>query len=437
MRKLRVGDVLVKSRDSMTVDDEIEYRQVTVRLKHQGVYLRGYKFGKEIGTKQQSYARVGQFILSKIDARNGAFGIIPDELDGAIITNDFLTYDVNEKELNIELFRLLTSQPAFDDICNKASTGTTNRKRLSEREFLAQEIIVPPIEEQDAFITHFKKLQYAQEQTLTELQTQSDLIDKLRASILSDAVSGRLVPQDPTDEPASILLEKIRAEKEHLIKAGKIKREKPIPVIADDEMPYELPNGWVWCRLGSVCNNIHYGYTASAELSYDEPKMLRITDIQNNAVNWQTVPHCKISDDELVKYRLQNRDILVARTGGTVGKSFLMTNVPVQSVFASYLIRLIPSNEIDERYLKIVLESPLYWKQLIEKSMGTGQPNVNGTSLSELIITLPPYIQQQHIVAKVEQLMVTCDSLEAEVIKSRTETDRLMQTILKEAFNAS
>jgi type I restriction enzyme, S subunit len=434
MRKLRIGDVLIKSRDSMSIDDATEYRQVTVRMKHQGVCLRGYKLGKEIGTKQQSFVKKGQFILSKIDARNGAFGIIPEELEGAIITNDFLTYDVNEKELNIQLFSLLTSQPTFDDICNKASTGTTNRKRLSEREFLAQEITVPPIEEQDSFINHFKKIQALQENTKIELAIQADLIAKLRSSILSDAVSGRLVPQDPTDESASVLLERIKDEKERLIKEGELKRDKPLSQITEDEIPYELPEGWSWCRLGNVCINIHYGYTASAELSYDEPKMLRITDIQNNGVNWDTVPNCKITDKELEKYSLKSRDILIARTGGTVGKSFLMTNIPVKSVFASYLIRLIPSQFVDERYLKFALESPFYWQQLIAKSMGTGQPNVNGTSLSELIISVPSLKVQHKIVDQVEKLMTVCDALESEVAKSRMETDRLMQTILKEAF---
>lgn len=434
MRKLQVKDVLTRVKEPIELEDDVLYKRVTIKTKHQGVFLRDSQYGKDIGTKKQFFIKKGQFLLSKIDARNGAFGIVSDEVDGAIITGNFWTYEVNEKELNIELFYIMTSLPFFDELCKNASSGSTNRQYLDEKKFLNQEITLPPIEEQNSFIKHFKKLQEKHSQTLEELQTQSELINKLRSSILSDAVRGKLVPQDPNDESAEVLLEKIKAQKEKLIQEGKIKKQKPLPPISEDEIPYELPNGWVWCRLSNVCKNIHYGYTASAEQSYDEPKMLRITDIQNNSVNWERVPHCKISDEEMDKYLLKERDILVARTGGTVGKSFLMTNVPVKSVFASYLIRLIPSDFINEQYLKLILESPLYWKQIIAKSMGTGQPNVNGTSLGELVMSFPPLEEQKRIVEKVERLMATCDALELEVQNSKTETEKLMQSVLKEAF---
>ncbi len=142
--------------------------------------------------------------------------------------------------------------------------------------------------------------------------------------------------------------------------------------------------------------------------------MLRITDIQNNRVNWQTVPGCQIKREEAEKYLLIPDDILIARTGGTIGKSFLIPDAPVKSVFASYLIRVTPPSAMEARFLKIFLETPLYWKQLLEKSAGTGQPNVNGQALGCLELPIPPLAEQKRIVAKVDELMALCDRLEAQ-----------------------
>lgn len=425
----------------MSIDDATEYRQVTVRMKHQGVCLRGYKLGKEIGTKQQSFVKKGQFILSKIDARNGAFGIIPDDLEGAIITNDFLTYDVNEKELNIELFRLLTSQPTFDDICNKASTGTTNRKRLSEREFLAQEITVPPIEEQDSFINHFKKIQALQENTKIELAIQSDLIVKLRSSILSDAVSGRLVPQDPTDEPASMLLEQIKAEKERLIKEYKLKRDKPISLISAEEIPYELPDGWVWCRLGDIITNMDSGWSpACLEQPSDDDtwgvlKTTAVQDLCYLAHENKTLP---ITLQARPQYEVQKGDILITRAGpkNRVGICCLVNKTPPKLMISDKIIRFHLYPKIYPAFIELSLNCGAS-NEFIEtkkSGMAESQVNISQGNLKLTPVPLPPLAEQHRIVAKVEKLMNTCAGLEAEVAKSRAETDRLMQTILKEAF---
>ena len=106
--------------------------------------------------------------------------------------------------------------------------------------------------------------------------------ETLKKSILQYAMQGKLVAQDPNDEPASELLKRIKAEKEQLIKDGKIKKEKPLPPITEEEIPYELPKDWEWVRLDDLSQNIHYGYNGSANFNLKEPKLVRITDIQNN-----------------------------------------------------------------------------------------------------------------------------------------------------------
>jgi len=236
---------------------------------------------------------------------------------------------------------------------------------------------------------------------------------QLRNSILQEAIEGRLVPQDPNDEPASVLLERIREEKKRLVKKGKLKKkdleETPI---SEDEKPFDIPNTWEWVRLSTLTKIIHYGYTASAA-PQGNSKLLRITDIQNNKVNWTTVPFCTIKEKELDAYKLNNRDILIARTGGTVGKTYIVRELSCVSVFASYLIRAVPLNSVYEEFVKLFMGSPFYWSQLTDATTGTGQPNVNGQSLSRLIIPLPPLAEQKRIVAKIEELFAEIDKLKA------------------------
>ena len=241
-----------------------------------------------------------------------------------------------------------------------------------------------------------------------------DGIKKLRELILSLAMQGKLVPQDPNDPPASELLKEIAAEKKKLIKEGKIKKQEPLPPIKPEEVPYALPVGWEWTRLGEISLKIHYGFTASANHDLREVRLLRITDIQDNKVEWNNVPGCYIGEKDVEQYELATNDILIARTGGTVGKSYLVDEINVRAVFASYLIRCIPTKMIYVRYLKDFMEGPTYWTQLYSKCSGTGQPNVNGTGLSSLILPLPPLAEQKRIVAKVDELMALCDKFETE-----------------------
>lgn len=234
--------------------------------------------------------------------------------------------------------------------------------------------------------------------------------------------------------PASELLKHIQAEKERLIKEKVIKKSKGLAPITHEEKPYELPEDWEWVRLGEICKNLNYGYTASATDINTGVKMLRITDVQDNKVNWDTVPFCEISDERLNSYVLNKNDIVIARTGGTVGKSFIIDEIPCIAVFASYLIRIQLFNKINPIYVKHFIESPLYWSQLIDKTTGTGQPNVNATSLAQLILPLPPLYIQDQIVQKLEQLSETKDSLLSHAESQLNYTKKMREALLQEAI---
>ncbi len=133
--------------------------------------------------------------------------------------------------------------------------------------------------------------------------------------------------------------------------------------------------------------------------------MVRISDIQNNEVLWDTVPFCAIKKEEIDGYLLEPNDILFARTGGTVGKSFLVKTVPYPAIFAGYLIRTRYSKELVPQYLKFFMESNLYWGQLKEGTIATAQPNCNGKTLSNMILPLPPLAEQRRIVEKLDALL--------------------------------
>ncbi|OFQ20356.1 MULTISPECIES: restriction endonuclease subunit S [Haemophilus] len=315
------------------------------------------------------------------------------------------------------------------DMRKKSSGGVQSFVSLS---FLRDYLIpLPPLNEQKRIVAKIEELlpfieEYdKKEQKLTTLNQQFP--DQLKKSILQAAIQGQLVAQDPNDEPASELIKRIQAEKERLISEKKIKKPKvksgivvrdglPYEIINGverciaDELPFEIPESWCWMRLSEICSNIHYGYTASAS-SKGTHKLLRITDIQNNKVSWNDVPFCSLSEKEAENYTLKKGNIVIARTGGTIGKSFLINNIQEQSVFASYLIRIVLLSHVYEKYISYYLNSPFYWEQLRSYSMGTGQPNVNSVSLGCLFIPLPPLSEQKRIVQKIEEVFSHIESL--------------------------
>ncbi len=241
---------------------------------------------------------------------------------------------------------------------------------------------------------------------------------KLRQKILDLAIRGKLVPQDPNDEPASVLLERIKAEKERLIKEGKIKRTKKTAKTSDtphyqQDVPFEVPSNWVWTTVNNISKSILYGVSESAKPK-GKYKLLRITDIQDNQVNWNTVPFTDFDEYKVSSYILRDGDIVFARTGATVGKSYLIKGLIQKAIYASYLIRVQTYDLILPEYIKLFFESGYYWQQIQLSSVGIGQPNVNGTILGNLNLPLPPYAEQKRIVAEIERWLSFIDIIEKE-----------------------
>ena len=250
---------------------------------------------------------------------------------------------------------------------------------------------------------------------VSALFAQLDVIDKayeeyrelqqaMKSKLLELAIQGKLTDQRDEDGDARDLLKEIQAEKEKLIKEKKIKKEKPLPEITEEEKPFEIPNSWEWVRWGTLSTSIKYGYNTSAQKD-GKIKMVRISDIQNNQVNWDSVLFCNISNEEITQYLLRKNDILFARTGGTVGKSYLVPEVPENVVYAGYLIRTRYSEKLSPQYLKYFMESYLYWSQLKKGTTITAQPNCNAKTLGKMVLPLPPLAEQQRIVAKLDEML--------------------------------
>ena len=320
------------------------------------------------------------------------------------------------------------------DTFEQKATGTTFQAISIE---LIKNILIPlpPLAEQKRIVTAIEAI-FTQidlmEQNKVDLQT---AVKQVKSKILDLAIHGKLVLQDPADEPTFVMLERLRAEKEAKIAAGEIKRSKndsyiyrsptdncyyekfdgKSDVCIDNEIPFDAPNGWMWCRLKNISSEILYGVNESAKQS-GSYRLLRITDIQNNYVNWEKVPFADYSENKVEQYLLRNNDIVFARTGATVGKSYLIENLNKAAIYASYLIRIRIFDNLNPKYIKYFFRSLTYWKQITDKTFGIGQPNVNGTSLGRVFISIPPITEQKRIVARIEEIFNALDDIQSNLV---------------------
>lgn len=331
-----------------------------------------------------------------------------------------------------QIFRSIKS-----DLVQKTATGTS-KLSINRTNFGNYKIPYFNIEHQKDFKKILLSANDKKEELIILSNYQKNLIEHLKKQIIQDAISGKLTVKwrenNPGLEPANKLLERIRTEKEKLFKEKNIEKEKIISKIIKDEDLIDLPIGWERCRLIEILQKIHYGFTTSAKQKIKEVRLLRITDIQNNAVNWENVPGCEYQESDLEKYLLNENDILIARTGGTIGKTYIVKDINVKSLFASYLIRAVPSKNINPNYIKYLLESPTYWNQLRKAAWGSGQPNVNAKSLSNLIFSIPPLVEQKTIVEKLDNLMGYISLIEKKIKQNIQDSEILMKSFLVEAF---
>ena len=311
--------------------------------------------------------------------------------------------------------------PYVDDYINSATFGV-KMPRVSTETMTSLLVPLPPLSEQFRIDTKAKELmpyidEYGKAQDkLNKLN--EELSYTIRKSILQEAIQGKLVPQIAEEGTAQELLEQIKAEKQKLVKEGKLKKSalndsvifrgddnkywekngKDV-VCIDAEIPFEVPSSWIWCRMGD-CVNIIGGY---AFKSYDLKsslgiRVIRISDIsEKGLVNKNIVKYN--GNEDLTQYLIKRNDILIAMTGGTVGKSLLLTEKLSEPLLLNQRVAIIRNIWINVEYLNAFLHSP-YIKQIIDKKKNSTNDNISMSDLNGFLIPLPPLKEQYRIVER-------------------------------------
>lgn len=265
-------------------------------------------------------------------------------------------------------------------------------------------------------------------------------VARLRELILTLAVQGKLVPQDPGDEPANVLLKKVRAEKDRLIAEKKIKRDKPLANITDEEKPFEVPVGWEWVRLAEVCSYIQRGKGPV----YAEQSAHRV--ISQKCIRWYGLnlePARFITQDSLTNYEpirfLKAGDLLWNSTGtGTIGRACL---VPVEQdqagLVADSHVTVVRPVQLNGKFLWRWIQSPYVQDEIEGSASGTtNQIELNTSTVINHLVPLPPVAEQSRIVARVEELMHVCDALEAKGKLEAAQHAKLVSTLLGALTNS-
>ncbi|MDB9495436.1 restriction endonuclease subunit S [Spirulina major CS-329] len=437
--KYKFSEFLTRVKLPITIQDNKQYKRVTIRTKHGGVSVRDHEIGSKIGTKKQFILKEGLFVMSKIDARYGAFGVASSEVNDAIITGNFWAYKINEDIISIDWLNNFTNSLIFYDICERSSSGITHRKYLNEKDFLNNEIWLPPVREQDKIIDSFRERSNHVNSLSRELAHQQALVKKLRQQILQEAIAGKLTAEwrshNPHIEPASELLKRIAAEKAELVKAKKIKPQKPLPPITDEEKPFELPKGWEWCRLGDLCIKITDGFHNTPPKVASGYPYIAATHVKPDKIDWNA---CHYVSEEFHKELYSKAypkkgEILLVNIGAGCGTPAII-NVDFEFSFKNTAILKFNQDFLFNKYIfnYFVLHRDEIYKDLTKGGL---QPFLSLKILNTIIIPIPSFSEQQAIVAKIEKLLTLCDQLETQITQNQTHAQQLMQAVLKEAFN--
>jgi type I restriction enzyme S subunit len=309
---------------------------------------------------------------------------------------------------------------------------------LPIKEIAQIEIPVPSLVDQRRFVENYKVLEEKSNTLSTELTHQLDLVKQLRQAFLREAMQGKLVPQDKRDEPASMLLQKIKTEKEKLIKAGKLKKQKELPPIKPEDIPFEIPKSWVWCRLGEITTLITDGKHGECNNQANSGYyFLSAKDIQNGKLQYENARQITYKDflETHNRTALEPGDLCIVNTGATIGKTAFAQDDDLtrRTTFQkSVAVIKVIKHFINMRYIEffIVNETP----KLLRTSRGSAINNLLLGDMRNVLVPLPPLSEQHHIVTKLEQLMCYCDELEQSIKESQAQNEHLLQQVLREAL---
>lgn len=372
---------------------------------------------------------------------------------------------------------LFLKTPAFLKEGEAVMTGSAGQKRLPRSYFECKPFPLPPLAEQSRIVARVEELmrlcdaleakgqlettQHAQLLstllgTLTASATPEELadnwqrvaqhfdllldrpqaIDALEQTLLQLAVRGLLVPQDPTDEPASVLLQKIRAQKDRLIAEGKIKKDKPLAEDLEEKWPFKLPPQWTWVRLIDLMPEFQNGASSRGDAGGTPITVLRLADIKGKRISLAETRQVPIAPADIAKYRLAQGDILITRVNGSadiVGQ-FNLCDRPVDAIYCDHFIRMrINQLWIEPSFCALLGDSALVRTAIKSLFITTaGQKTVNQGHIGSLQLPLPPLAEQSRIVTRVTQLRRLCADLRQRLAEREAVQARLAEALVQQ-----
>lgn len=379
----------------------------------------------------------GDLLISGINVHKGAIAIYEGKEDVAA-TIHYSNYEYDPNQIDIEFLKIFLKSPEFLQAIKEQVPGGI-KTEIKPKHLLPLQVVIPDIAEQRIIVKNYQSFQVLHSSLIYEIENQNNLVTQLRQAFLREAMQGKLVPQNPTDEPALILLERIKAEKEKLIAEGKIKKEKLLPPIKPEEIPFEIPSTWVWCRLGEI---LLFGPTNGLSLKPAQNskgiKCLTLTATTSGIFkkDYYKIVDLEISQDS--ELWLSPNDILIQRGNSIdyVGIAAIYNGVLNDYIYPDLMMKIKAHHYINPYYLYNALISPLVRNYFRDNAFGAqkSMPKINQTTVIKTLIPLPPLAGQQRIVSKLNQLMQVCDQLEQNINTTKEQTNLLLQTVLREAL---
>lgn len=400
---VQIKEFLTRNKTAITVQDEITYQRVTIRVRNGGVIPRDEVKGTEIGTKKQFRVSAGQFILSKIDARNGAMGIIPENLDGAIVTQDFLAYDIDTTKINPQYLVLVSTTKQFLDFCQSCSSGTTNRQRVNEDKFLNIQIPLPPLAEQNKLVEEY-----------------NNIINEGHRRYNEGLIKIR--------EARAYLLECIGVSELHPNGAR--------AVLTFDLVPFHKIREWgvdkilhsrVYLSSKYETTNLSSDSTLYLDIKRGKsPKYAEDSNVfilNQKCVRWGSIEtqYAKTVDslwlESIDKENLtQEGDILINSTGeGTIGRAAVVDKNNTGLLYDSHVLLLrLNKNCMEPKYFELVFNSRYGQEQVenVKSAKTTKQTELGVENLKRIFIPIPPLKVQQHIVKRMTELCKEASDLQ-------------------------
>lgn len=378
----------------------------------------------------------GDLVISGINVEKGALAIYTGEED-VLASIHYSAYEFDAEKIDIDYLKWFLKSNIFRKLLLK-QTGSGIKKEIKAKHLLPIEIHLPSLNRQHEIVRQIQGVADYIEEVNQQIQQQAKYAEMLRQSILQQAVEGKLCEQDPNDEPASVLLEKIKAEKERLIAEKKIKKQKPLPPISEEEKPFALPKGWEWCRLGNVCDISDGTHQTPSYVEAGMPFMSA-----QNIKPFKFMPHkCRmVSNNDYEQYikntKPEKGDILMARVGAGIGEAAIIDTEIDFAIYVSLCLMKPFLHTYDMNYLLVWLNG-YYGRNSSKKNTlgkGTSQGNLNLNLIRGFVIPFPPIQEQLRIVNRVNLLTRLCDKLEQEVVRATHYASQLMEAVLQEAFS--